>query len=114
MRKHPDYAYQMLAPIEYLQKALTIPYCHHERWDGSGYPRGLTGEEIPLEARIFSVIDVFDALTSDRPYRASWPAQKACEYILASSGTFFDPQIVKVFVESDIPKLFISNSEKTH
>lgn len=105
MRKHPDYAYQMLAPIEYLRSALIIPYCHHEKWDGTGYPRGLKGEEIPLPARIFSVIDVFDALTSDRPYRAAWSAQKACEYIISSAGTFFDPDIVKAFIELDLPKL---------
>jgi HD-GYP domain-containing protein (c-di-GMP phosphodiesterase class II) len=95
----------MLAPIEYLRSALIIPYCHHEKWDGTGYPRGLKGEEIPLPARIFSVIDVFDALTSDRPYRAAWSAQKACEYILSSAGTFFDPDIVKAFIELDLPKL---------
>src|SRR4030095_309227 len=69
MRRHPVYAYELLLPIEYLQPSLDIPYCHHEKWDGSGYPRGLKGEQIPLAARLFAVIDVWDALRSDRPYR---------------------------------------------
>jgi HD-GYP domain-containing protein (c-di-GMP phosphodiesterase class II) len=72
MRRHPEFAHEMLLPILYLRPALDIPYCHHERWDGTGYPRGLKGEEIPLTARIFAVVDVWDALTSDRPYRDAW------------------------------------------
>ncbi len=99
MHKHPVYAFEMLSSIEYLRPALDIPYCHHEKWDGSGYPRGLKGEEIPLAARIFAVIDVWDALTSDRPYRNAWKQEKALEYIQENSGTHFDPQVVNVFME---------------
>jgi putative nucleotidyltransferase with HDIG domain len=99
MRKHPTFAYEMLAPIRYLRLALDIPYCHHEKWDGSGYPRGLTGEQIPLTARIFAVVDVWDALTSDRPYRPAWTEEKALEYIRASAGTHFDPQVVEAFMQ---------------
>jgi len=97
MRKHPLYAKQMLSRIEYLQPALDIPYAHHEKWDGSGYPRGLKGEEIPLSARIFAVVDVFDALTSDRPYRRAWPREKALAEIQAQKGRQFDPQVVDAF-----------------
>ncbi len=97
MRKHPLYAYEMILPIEYLRPALDIPYCHHEKWDGSGYPRGLKGEEIPLSARIFAVIDVWDAVTSDRPYRPAWDNQKALEYIRGQKGEHFDPYIVDLF-----------------
>jgi putative nucleotidyltransferase with HDIG domain len=98
MRKHPVYAYEFLSPIPYLQSVLDIPYCHHEKWDGSGYPRGLKGEDIPLAARIFTVVDVWDALiTTDRPYRSAWPKEKAYQYILEQSGKYFDPQIVVAF-----------------
>ena len=100
MRQHPLYAYQMLSPIKYLKHALEIPYCHHEKWDGSGYPRGLKGDEIPLSARVFSVVDVFDALTSDRPYSSAWEYRKAYRYIQEQSGKHFDPQIVKIFLET--------------
>ena len=99
MRKHPEYAYKWLWPTAYLRPALDIPYCHHEKWDGTGYPRGLKEEEIPLKARIFSVIDVWDALSSDRPYRSKWPQDKVENYIRDQSGTFFDPKIVPVFME---------------
>jgi putative nucleotidyltransferase with HDIG domain len=99
MRKHPAYAYEMLSSIEYLQPALDIPYCHHERWDGNGYPRGLKGEEIPLSARIFAVVDVWDALTSDRPYRSAWGKEKTVEYICGLSGTYFDPLAVDAFLQ---------------
>lgn len=99
MRKHPIFAYEMLAPIDYLKKAIDIPYSHHERWDGSGYPRGLKGEQIPLVARIFAVVDVYDALTSDRPYRAAWSKEKAIKYILENSGIQFDPTIVDLFLK---------------
>jgi HD-GYP domain-containing protein (c-di-GMP phosphodiesterase class II) len=98
MREHPERAYRMLHDIEYLHPALDIPYCHHERWDGQGYPRGLEGEEIPFCARIFSVIDVYEALTSDRPYRAAWSDSRAREHIRASAGTQFDPQVVEAFL----------------
>lgn len=98
MRKHADYAFQMLSPIEFLRPAVNIAYCHHERWDGTGYPRGLAGEQIPLEARVFAVIDVFDALISDRPYRKAWPREAAVEYIQKQAGKQFDPAVVDVFL----------------
>ena len=99
MKKHPTFAYEMLCPIHYLQQALDIPYCHHEKWDGSGYPRGLKGLQIPLAARIFAVVDVWDALKSDRPYRAGWTDEKVREHIRFSAGTHFDPQVVDAFLE---------------
>jgi HD-GYP domain-containing protein (c-di-GMP phosphodiesterase class II) len=82
-----------------LRPALDIPYSHHEKWDGDGYPTGMKGEEIPLAARIFMVADVYDAVTSDRPYRQAWPKQKALEYVKSQSGTHFDPTVVQVFLE---------------
>jgi putative two-component system response regulator len=82
-----------------LRPALDIPYCHHEKWDGTGYPRGLKGETIPLAARIFAVVDVFDALTSERPYRPAWSREEALQYIHASRGKHFDPQVVKLFLQ---------------
>jgi putative nucleotidyltransferase with HDIG domain len=97
MKQHPVYAHEMLQPIEYLHEALDIPYCHHEKWDGSGYPRGLKGEEIPLAARIFAVVDVWDAITSDRPYRAAWDTDKALTHIKQESGRHFDPHVVDLF-----------------
>jgi PAS domain S-box-containing protein len=99
MRMHPIYAYRLLSPIPYLQPALDIPYSHHERWDGSGYPLGLKGEEIPLAARIFAVIDVYDALISHRPYRPAWSPGQAKEYLLLNAGILFDPKIVNAFLE---------------
>jgi response regulator RpfG family c-di-GMP phosphodiesterase len=99
MRQHPQYAYDLLAPIGYLKPSLNIPYCHHEKYNGSGYPRGLKGEEIPLEARIFAVVDVYDALISDRPYRLAWSKKDALEHIKKESGTHFDPQVVELFLE---------------
>jgi putative nucleotidyltransferase with HDIG domain len=97
MRKHPTYAFEMLSPIPYLQFSLDIPYCHHEKWDGTGYPRGLRGEKIPLAARIFAIVDVFDALTNDRPYRPAWTQDRAMEHIRAESGKHFDPDVVDLF-----------------
>jgi PAS domain S-box-containing protein len=97
MKKHPQYAYELLYPIPYLRAAVDIPYCHHEWWDGSGYPRGLKGEEIPLAARIFAVVDVWDALLSDRPYRKAWNQADTCKYILSLSGKQFDPRVVDEF-----------------
>lgn len=99
MRQHPQLAYDMLYPIVYLRPALDIPYCHHEKWDGTGYPRGLKGDAIPLAARIFAVVDVWDALTSDRPYRPAWDKQKTLAYIQAESGAHFDPKVVTLFIE---------------
>jgi HD-GYP domain-containing protein (c-di-GMP phosphodiesterase class II) len=97
MKKHPTLAYELLSPIDYLYPALDIPYCHHEKWDGTGYPRGLQAEQIPLAARIFALVDVWDALCSDRPYRPAWAKDKALEYIRSQSGKHFDPQIVEAF-----------------
>ncbi len=99
MRRHPQFAYEMLQPIKYLRQALDIPYCHHEKWDGTGYPRGLKGEQIPLAARIFSIADVWDALTSDRPYRKAWTEEEALVYIREQSGRQFDPRVVEVFLK---------------
>jgi PAS domain S-box-containing protein len=99
MRQHPGYAYKLLSPISYLRGALDIPYCHHEHWDGSGYPRGLRGEQIPLAARIFSVVDIWDALLSDRPYRKAWPQAKVINYLQEIAGTHLDPGVVEVFLK---------------
>ena len=99
MRQHPGYAFRMLASVDYLRHALEIPYSHHEKWDGSGYPRGLKGLEIPLAARIFAVADVWDAITSDRPYRKGWSKADALKYIQEQSGSYFDPQVVNVFLK---------------
>ena len=99
IQKHPVYAYEMLSPIDFLVPALDIPYCHHERWDGTGYPRGLKGEEIPFAARIFPIIDVWDALTSDRPYRKAMPQDEVRQIVRADSGKHFDPKVVEAFLE---------------
>jgi PAS domain S-box-containing protein len=98
MRQHPRYAYEMLSPISYLQPAMDIPLCHHERWNGSGYPRGLKGEEIPLSARLFAIIDVWDALCSDRPYRKPMPKPEVISYLREKSGELFEPKLVDVFL----------------
>jgi len=98
VQRHPTLAYQMLQPIQYLRLAIDIPYCHHEKWDGTGYPRKLKGEEIPLAARIFAVVDVWDALTSPRPYREAWTKKKALAYIEEQSGKHFDPHVVRAFL----------------
>jgi response regulator RpfG family c-di-GMP phosphodiesterase len=100
MRQHPQNAYDMLSPIAYLHRALDIPYCHHEKWDGTGYPNGLKGEQIPLSARLFAVVDVWDALRSDRPYRPAWPLEKVLEHIRSLSGTHFDPKAVELFFQA--------------
>lgn len=99
MERHPVYAYKMLAPIDFLRPVLDIPYCHHEKWDGSGYPRGLKGERIPLAARIFAVVDVHDALRSDRPYRDAWTEEEVIKYIREQAGQHFDPQVVEAFIQ---------------
>ena len=99
MRQHPRYAWEMLASIEFLRQSIDIPYCHHEHWDGTGYPRGLKGEQIPLAARIFSLADNWDALLSDRPYRTAWPQGEVYQYLRAQAGTLFDPQIAEVFLQ---------------
>ncbi len=99
IQRHPQDAYDILKKIDYLRSALEIPYCHHELWDGSGYPRGLKGREIPISARIFTVVDVFDALTHDRPYRKAWPQSVALQYIIDKKGIHFDPTVVDAFIK---------------
>jgi putative nucleotidyltransferase with HDIG domain len=103
MRQHPIHAREMLSPIAYLRPAIDIPYNHHEKWDGSGYPNGLKGEQIPLAARIFAVVDIFDALTSNRPYRPAWPREKALDYIREQAGKYFDPKVAEVFLKMQQP-----------
>ncbi|HEV8364229.1 MAG TPA: HD domain-containing phosphohydrolase [Gemmatimonadaceae bacterium] len=100
MRLHPVFAVELLAAIEYLRPALDIPYCHHEKWDGSGYPRGLKADQIPLAARLFAVVDVWDALRSDRPYRQGWSDEKVRQHIREGSGTHFDPRAIELFFHS--------------
>ncbi|MBX0327413.1 HD domain-containing protein [Oscillochloris sp. ZM17-4] len=97
MRLHPAYAYSLLEPITFLRPALDIPYCHHEKWDGTGYPRGLCGEEIPLAARLFAVIDIWDALRSDRPYRPAWDEGRTRAHIRSIAGSHLDPAAVELF-----------------
>ena len=99
MRQHTTIAQEMLEPIRFLGPAIDIPYCHHERWDGSGYPRGLKGDEIPLTARLFAVIDVYDALRFDRPYRKAWSEEKTLDYLWEQAGTHFDPRAVEMFFD---------------
>jgi len=108
MRKHPTFAYELLSPIAYLAKAIDIPYCHHEHWDGSGYPRGLKGEAIPLSARIFAIVDVWDGMTSDRRYRPAMPPEQVITYIEQQSGILFDPFIVEEFTQLLIDRKMIS------
>ena len=99
LRRHPQYAYDMLSSIDYLRPALDIPYCHHERWDGTGYPRGLKGEAIPLAARIFSVVDTWDALRTDRPFREAWSDDSTWRYLREQVNYEFDPAVVRAFSE---------------
>jgi putative nucleotidyltransferase with HDIG domain len=99
MKKHPEYAYQMLAPIGFLKQALDVPYCHHEKWDGTGYPRSLKGKEIPFTARIFTVFDVFDALTSERIYNKPRSKDDAITYIRDNAGIIFDPDIIDICID---------------
>lgn len=100
LREHPRHAYDMLSHIDFLKGARDIAYCHHEHWDGTGYPRGLQGEEIPLAARIFSVVDVWDALSSDRSYRPAWSEEAVLAYMRDNSGRYFDPTILNVFLNN--------------
>jgi len=99
IKQHPILAHQLISPIPFLRSAIQIPYCHHEKWDGSGYPQGLKGEKIPLSARIFAIIDVWDALLSDRPYRAAWPEDKVMDYLKFQRGKYFDPKVLDKFFE---------------
>lgn len=101
MRQHPVFAYNFLSPITYLRPAIDIPYCHHEKLDGKGYPRGLKGSEIPFSARVFAVVDVWDALTSNRPYRTAWSKEQTLDYIREKVGTHFDPRVVEAFLDID-------------
>jgi HD-GYP domain-containing protein (c-di-GMP phosphodiesterase class II) len=112
MRLHPSYAYEWLSPIPFLKPALEIPYSHHERWDGSGYPRKLVGEEIPIAARIFAVIDVWDALTSDRPYRRAWSEEQSINYLKENSGILFDPKVIEAFISMNSELAFFENAAK--
>jgi len=98
--RHPVVAYDLLSPIPYLRPALDIPYCHHEKWNGSGYPRGLKGEQIPFAARLFAVVDTWDALLSDRPYRLAWSVDQTRDHLIAESGKSFEPEIVNVFLSA--------------
>jgi putative nucleotidyltransferase with HDIG domain len=104
MREHPVHAFELLSPISFLRPALDIPHYHHEKWDGTGYPHGLKGEQIPLTARLFAVVDVWDALRSDRPYRESWSGERVREQISKDSGTHFDPNVVETFLNLDMHK----------
>lgn len=99
MKRHPETALELISGIKYLNKAIDIPYCHHEKWDGTGYPRGLHGNDIPIAARLFAIVDVWDALSSDRPYRTAWPSAKIYQHIIQGSGTHFDPDLVPVFLK---------------
>jgi HD-GYP domain-containing protein (c-di-GMP phosphodiesterase class II) len=101
MRMHPVYAFRLLQPVRYLRPALDIPYCHHERWDGAGYPRGLSGEHIPLAARIFAVVDVWDALRSKRAYHPEWPEERVREHLRSLAGSQLDPAAVEAFLAID-------------
>jgi putative nucleotidyltransferase with HDIG domain len=102
MKQHPIYARDLIFPIEYLRPAIDIPYYHHEKWDGTGYPEGLKGEKIPLSARIFAVVDVWDALRSDRPYRPAWSEEKVMEHIRSLAGTHFDSGVIEIFMSMNI------------
>ena len=112
MRSHASRAFDLLNPIEYLRPVLDVPLHHHERFDGSGYPDGLKGEDIPLSARIFAVVDIWDALTSDRPYRKAWSAKKSLDYINQQSGKQLDPQVVEVFMKLVHDELYEGKKEK--
>jgi HD-GYP domain-containing protein (c-di-GMP phosphodiesterase class II) len=111
VREHPLHAYRWLAPIEYLKPALDIPHYHHERWDGSGYPKGLKGEQIPLAARIFAVVDVWDSLQSERPYRKAWSREKTLTYLREQSGKHFDPNILDAFFKLQVERAYLSQSQ---
>jgi putative nucleotidyltransferase with HDIG domain len=112
MRKHPLYAYEMLSPIQYLAPALDIPYGHHERWDGNGYPRRLKGDAIPLAVRIFSIVDIWDALVSERPYHSPWPREKVRDHLHSLAGSHLDPELVKTFLKMEIDGEFEGNLNK--
>jgi putative nucleotidyltransferase with HDIG domain len=106
MRRHVTFARDMLKDIAFLRPALHIPYGHHEHWDGTGYPQGLKGRQIPIEARIFAVVDTYEALSSPRPYRKAWPRRKTVAYIRANAGKLFDPDVAGVFLRLHKEKAF--------
>lgn len=108
IRKHPDYAYDLLYAVEHLKNCLSIPYSHHEKWDGTGYPQGLKGEEIPLSARLFAVADVWDTLSHNRVYRKAWPQKKVVNHIQEQAGLHFDPDVVNLFTHAyqDLKELY--------
>jgi HD-GYP domain-containing protein (c-di-GMP phosphodiesterase class II) len=108
MMQHPQFAYDWLSTITYLRPSLDIPYCHHEKWNGSGYPRGLKGSQIPLAARIFALVDVWDSLRSERPYRAAWSEEQVRSHVRSLAGSHFDPQIVETFLSIYSPFADIS------
>ena len=114
MRQHPAHALAMLSPITFLRPALDIPYCHHEKWDGTGYPRGLKGEAIPLAARIFSLVDVWDALSYDRPYRRAWPQEKVITYLGEHAGIDFDPALTATFLQMLSKRPALESSKQMH
>lgn len=99
IRKHPQFAYDLLLPIVFLYPAIDIPYCHHEKWDGTGYPQGLSGARIPLAARIFAVVDTWDSMLTVRPYRPAWSRHEVLAYIQQEAGTSFDPKVVEAFLK---------------
>ncbi len=99
IRQHPRFAYDLLYPVEYLRPSLPIPYSHHEQWGGSGYPQGLFGEDIPLAARIFAVVDTWEALSNDHPYRLAWEQAEILKYIKNAAGSQFDPLVTEAFLE---------------
>lgn len=105
MRRHPTFAYNLLSTNKSFAVIKNVAYCHHERWDGNGYPRGLQGDDIPLSARIFAIVDVWDALCSDRPYRKAWPLEKVRTYIADQAGRHFDPQIAETFLDMDLSRV---------
>jgi putative nucleotidyltransferase with HDIG domain len=105
IKKHPIFAFEMLSDITFLKSAIDIPYCHHEKWDGSGYPRGLRNTEIPIAARIFAVVDVWDAITSDRIYRKAMTKTEALKVIQDGEGNHFDPEITEIFINKILPSL---------
>ncbi len=113
MKQHPQFAHDMIYPIEYLRPALDIPFCHHEKWDGTGYPRGLKGDEIPLAARLFAVVDVWDALTSERPYRKAWNHQMAGAFISQQKGTHFDPDVADLFLRMMEQEVSVPRSQSS-
>ena len=99
VQQHPETAYKLLLPITYLNKAIEIPFSHHEKWDGTGYPQKLKGKRIPVSARIFAIADVWDALSNDRPYHEAWSREKIIRYFIDESGKHFDPEIMNIFLE---------------